>query len=487
MKCVIPGANIKILAKAIHALAKIGEEMFIEPQSDAISFRTVNMANSAYADFTFCQTYFSYYAYGDLQEDDALKCKISMRSAMAVFKAPNLIDKQVETCHIRLEPDASEIIFILKYKNSIIKTHLLPILDCEKLQTDYDKDSAKNQLSSQGRVFGDAMLNFHQHLIEITFEVSSQKLLLRNYVDDASGLSNTTRTQVALGKGEFDKFDINSDTSITFCMKEFKAFLNFSETVGIPLSMFFEQAGKPVIFALKNPSFEGKLILSTLSSDADSQTETTIVGRQDKSVKRKAGSKQNSRRPNKSKSKIKHRSINDNKTGSSTVKDIHSYLMEKEKETNENISKVNDNFQPNTSNSSMRNNQNKNDISYSLDEQNNQKEFHSNQHGSHNNPSSSSNTSDKFTRASTSGRKLVNSVFSTITKRKSTNFEADMQEREKSDQSDTLEDAVPSSPPPPAKRARLIFQKCFQKTFDPTTLPGYDIILAEDSDENCSD
>lgn len=53
---------------------------------------------------------------------------------MTVFKAPHLIDKQVETCHIKLEPDASEILFILKYKNSITKTHLLPILDCEILQ-----------------------------------------------------------------------------------------------------------------------------------------------------------------------------------------------------------------------------------------------------------------------------------------------------------------------------------------------------------------
>lgn len=57
-----------------------------------------------------------------------------LQSAMTVFKASNIIDKQVETCHIRLEPNASEILFILKYKNSITKTHLLPILDCEILQ-----------------------------------------------------------------------------------------------------------------------------------------------------------------------------------------------------------------------------------------------------------------------------------------------------------------------------------------------------------------
>lgn len=53
--------------------------MYIEPHENTLSFRTVNMPNSAYADFTFLRSYFSYYVYGDLQENDALKCKISMR------------------------------------------------------------------------------------------------------------------------------------------------------------------------------------------------------------------------------------------------------------------------------------------------------------------------------------------------------------------------------------------------------------------------
>lgn len=53
--------------------------MYIEPQRNALAFRTVNLANSAYADLTLATNYFSYYDYGDLQENDALKCKISMR------------------------------------------------------------------------------------------------------------------------------------------------------------------------------------------------------------------------------------------------------------------------------------------------------------------------------------------------------------------------------------------------------------------------
>ncbi|KOX71424.1 Cell cycle checkpoint control protein RAD9A [Melipona quadrifasciata] len=423
MKCVIAGANVKsmlillrylfktnvnikhllVLAKAIHALTKIGDEMYIEPHENTLSFRTVNMPNSAYADFTFLRSYFSYYVYGDLQESDALKCKISMRSAIAVFKSINLIDKQVESCHINLESDASEILFILKYKNGITKTHLLPILDCEVLQ-----DSASIKLSSQSQVLGDAMQNFHQNLVEITLEVCAQKLLLRNYVDDTSGLSNTIRTQFALGKGEFDRYDIGSETSITFCVKEFKSFLNFAESVVTPISMYFEEAGRPVIFALKNQSFEVNLVLSTLCSDLDSQAETVLTNKpQETSMRGRAKNKRVPKRNNNiSSNKIQDKSIKST-LGNDIHKKSHPHLME-----------------------------------------------------------------EQIKQANTSTE---------VTKRKSNSNDANKEEN-LDDQSDLFEDKIPNSPSPPNKKARLIFQKCFQKTFDPRTLPGYDVILVEDSD-----
>lgn len=60
-------------------LAKIGDEIYVNPQQESISFRTVNMAKSAYSDFTFHKNFFSYYTLGDLEEEEAQKCKISIR------------------------------------------------------------------------------------------------------------------------------------------------------------------------------------------------------------------------------------------------------------------------------------------------------------------------------------------------------------------------------------------------------------------------
>lgn len=49
------------------------------------------------------------------------------------------------------------------------------------------------------------------------------------------------------------------------------------------------------------------------------------------------------------------------------------------------------------------------------------------------------------------------------------------------DEEDEDEDTFPSTPP--AKRVRHIFRRCFESTFDPHSIPGFNVILAEDSDE----
>lgn len=48
---------------------------------------------------------------------------------MTVFKSPVLLEKQVESCHVQINPNAEKVLFIMKFKNGIIKTHSLPVVD----------------------------------------------------------------------------------------------------------------------------------------------------------------------------------------------------------------------------------------------------------------------------------------------------------------------------------------------------------------------
>jgi hypothetical protein len=71
---------MSVLARAIHALCRIGDELYVEPEPARISFRAVSSSKSAYASFTFSESFFSYYNYEQTrsQEED-VTCKVSMK------------------------------------------------------------------------------------------------------------------------------------------------------------------------------------------------------------------------------------------------------------------------------------------------------------------------------------------------------------------------------------------------------------------------
>ncbi|XP_066585975.1 cell cycle checkpoint control protein RAD9A [Prorops nasuta] len=441
MKCIVPGANVKILAKAIHALAKIGDEMYVQPQESSLSFRTVNIANSAYADFSFTQDYFAYYSYGDFDEEDSFKSKISMRSVMTVFKSPNSIDKQVETCHIKLESNASTLLLVLKYKNGITKTYLLPIIDCENLQATYEKEQNCNSLMSQPRVLVDAVQNFQNNVIEITLEVTPQKILLRNYIDNESAVSCTTRTQLALAIAEFDRYSVNNETNITFCMKELRAILQFSEAVGLPVYLQFEAAGRPVVFILKNSTFEANLVLSTLNPHVE-KSDNTLLTNQEASVDNRTSGKRASKNSSKSSTGTKKMRKSSKVLGHDSIDSSHSTNID-----------------------NCRNND------HDLIESNIQLE---------NNPSNVCNNN----RVYSGGNKMTDEALlpeTPSTNNRNTNRESLKTSINKTNQSDLSDRSIGCSPP--QKKSRLIFRKCFESTFHPAMLAGHDIILAEDSDD----
>lgn len=75
---------------------------------------------------------------------------------------------------------------------------------------------------------------------------------------------------------EFDTYVVDTETSLTFCLKEWRAFLILAESLNTNITINFETTGLPIEFTIQDLEvFEVTLFMSTLSSDLDTSRNTS--------------------------------------------------------------------------------------------------------------------------------------------------------------------------------------------------------------------
>uniref|UniRef100_A0A3Q4GCD2 Cell cycle checkpoint control protein RAD9A n=1 Tax=Neolamprologus brichardi TaxID=32507 RepID=A0A3Q4GCD2_NEOBR len=116
MHCIVTGGNVKVLAKAVHSLSRIGDELYVEPQEDGLALRSVNSSRSAYACFLFAPLFFSRYS---ITSGDNFRCKMAIKSVQSVFRSLTTLEKTVEKCHIDLDKQKDRLTFTLHCKHGI--------------------------------------------------------------------------------------------------------------------------------------------------------------------------------------------------------------------------------------------------------------------------------------------------------------------------------------------------------------------------------
>ncbi|KAK7505982.1 hypothetical protein BaRGS_00002704 [Batillaria attramentaria] len=286
MKCIVPGVNLKVFGRAIHSLAKIGDELYFEPLEQGLTLRTVNSSRSAYACFLFFPSYFQHYDDGSRNcdsgdsEEEGLRCKLTMKSVMTVFRSLSTIEKTVERCKITHNAREARLVFELHCRHGIVKTHNLAYIECETLQAIFSKDLCPNKLTAPAKLLCEAVVNFQTTQEEITLTLRPDNVSLKNYLEDEPDPTKVVHTELSLVPEEFDQYQVGVDTDITFCLKELRAILAFAETAGLPLNIHFETAGRPVTFCVDgDQTFEASFVLATLAEADQSSSQQSQVKR----------------------------------------------------------------------------------------------------------------------------------------------------------------------------------------------------------------
>ncbi|NXR94936.1 RAD9A protein, partial [Hypocryptadius cinnamomeus] len=244
-------------------LSRIGDELYLEPTESGLSLRAVNSSRSAFASFLFAPLFFQLYEPGSAGPDTELfRCKVHMKSFLGVFRSLPSLEKSVGKCLILLKPRASRLVLQLHCKYGVTKTHNLAFQECERLQAVFDTQRCASRLCAPARVLAEAVVHFPPTLAEVTLGTGpGGKISLRNYVEDEAEPSKTMVTELWLAEDEFQSV---------------AGLLSFAEASNLPLTIHFDEPGRPVIFTLDDTVLEVHLVLATLSDlESNSQSPST--------------------------------------------------------------------------------------------------------------------------------------------------------------------------------------------------------------------
>jgi len=310
MKCVVPGANIKVLARAIHSLAKIGEDLYIDPSESGLAIRTANGTKSAFVSYSFKTSFFSSYSLISAQNTnhtrndiststqlskhgnneningsgDDSKCRVTMRGIMIAFKSIGQLEKTAESCLIAVCHQLNNLKIRIICKYNVTKTYTIPFIESESLLANYDPNILNNQFSARAKILTEAVLNFLSNQEEVTMIVSPSQFSMKNFVEDndSNGSKKIVHTQLTMQPAEFEEFQIAKDSNVTYCLKELRSLISFADALNLPVKASFSEGGEPIVFNVHSPlMFEGTLVMATL---VDSHNNSPITAKENSST-----------------------------------------------------------------------------------------------------------------------------------------------------------------------------------------------------------
>ncbi|XP_024422836.3 cell cycle checkpoint control protein RAD9B [Desmodus rotundus] len=273
LKCGMNGSQVKVFGKAIQALSRISDELWLDPSEKGLALRSVNSCRSAYGCVLFSPVFFQSYQWSDAVEMKErntvsnLNCKLGMKSLLPIFRCPNSLERNVEMCKIFTRSDKCKVVIQFFCRYGIKRTHNVCFQESQPLQVIFEKSMCTNILVIQPRVLAEAVVFFSSSQEEVTLAVTPLEVCIKSSSEESMDLNNSVHSEMFVGPAEFDFFQIGIDTEITFCFKELKGILIFSEATRAPISIYFDFPGKPVALSIDDMLLEANFILATLTDE----------------------------------------------------------------------------------------------------------------------------------------------------------------------------------------------------------------------------
>ena len=98
-------------------------------------------------------------------------------------------------------------------------------------------------------MLNEAVVNFLKNQEEVTMIASPNKFVMKNYISSNPKENQTAvHTELTMHPNEFQSFEVSSDCSITYCLKELRAMIALADAFDLPLNASYCRANEPIYF-----------------------------------------------------------------------------------------------------------------------------------------------------------------------------------------------------------------------------------------------
>jgi hypothetical protein len=223
--------SIKAFSCAVHLLNKIGKEVSIEIENYAVSLRTLNETQSAFAHIELLNVYFEKVNVALDLINKTFCCTSTLKPLCILLK--NIKGAQLLSISAIASAGRNSLVFEFTQANGIVRSHRLQCSTSEVVSAVFDlKDKCSMILKPKVLI---QLLDHLHRSTEICLEVTSDSFSVRSFhkpvVDIDIELKGYMSTGLSLNILEIDEYNLNVDTSeqLIFCVKEVRSFLGYCE------------------------------------------------------------------------------------------------------------------------------------------------------------------------------------------------------------------------------------------------------------------
>ena len=297
---VVPQQNIRTFAATVSFLSKVGNELFIEAETDCLVLRALNDAQSAFAavylrtepDSQGAPGFFDSYS----RPPRTIKCKLATKLLRIIFRST----KRVTEMRISFERELSgakshSIVFRMGCVGHMTKTHRFSVEECQILQAVFDKTQAPNNITTRVRQLS-RVVEHIQGTEDLYIAAAHDRVRVKSWhdgmghasanshADDADVSCNHTSTALTIQPEEFEGYsfgldgrggDNDGEVELVFSRKEVKAILSFCSSVfvdmcgdGPSVNLYYSANGQPILIstdATPTEAFEATLVMATMT------------------------------------------------------------------------------------------------------------------------------------------------------------------------------------------------------------------------------